>query len=168
MAPVIQAVDKLSAYLSKASSLLVILLVLIITYEVVRRYLLQSPTIWTYDTSYMLTSLFVILTMAHLLQRGEHVRVDVLSHYLPPRLAAGLEALLYLLLFFPFLYILLSVMPEHVAHSWRMGERSAAGTWLPPIYPFKTWIMVGMFLLALQALIQFLRALGAVLKGDQA
>ncbi|WP_161569060.1 TRAP transporter small permease subunit [Thermus thermamylovorans] len=145
-----------------------LLLVLTLTYEVIARYLLQSPTIWAYDTSYMLTSLFVILTVAHLLQRGEHVRVDVLSHYLPPRLAAGLEALLYLLLFFPFLYILLSVMPEHVAQSWRIGERHTAGVWLPPIYPFKTWIMVGMFLLGLQALVQFLRALGVVLKGDQA
>lgn len=160
-------IDSLNAFLSRFSSIFVILLVLTLTYEVVVRYLLRNPTLWSFDMSYMLTSLFLVLSMGHLLQRNEHVRIDLLSQHLPPRFRAALEALLYIVLFFPFFFALFSVMPGHVANSWRIGERYTAGTWLPPIYPFKTWVMVGMLLLGLQAIVQFLRALRLSWKGKE-
>lgn len=163
-----RAIDSINAALSRISSIFMVLLVLTLTYEVSMRYLFKSPTLWSYDMSYMLTSLFLILSMGHVLQRNEHVRVDLLSHFLPLRWAAALEAFLYLVLLFPFLYVLLSPMPEHVLNSWRIGERYTAGTWLPPIYPFKTWVLVGMLLLALQSLAQFLRALILAFRGEQA
>lgn len=161
-------IDSLNAFLSRFSSIFTILLVLTLTYEVAMRYLLRNPTLWSFDMSYMLTSLFLVLSMGHLLQRNEHVRIDLLSQYLPPRFRAVLEVLLYIVLFFPFLFVLFSVMPGHVTNSWRIGERYTAGTWLPPIYPFKTWVMVGMLLLGLQAVVQFLRALRLSLKGEEA
>jgi len=167
MVKLLRAIDLINASLSRFSSIFMVLLVLTLTYEVGMRYLFKSPTLWSYDMSYMLTSLFMVLSLGHVLQRDEHVRVDLLSHYLPPRWAATVEALLYLVLLFPFLYVLLSPMPGHVLNSWRIGERYTAGTWLPPIYPFKTWVMVGMFLLALQSLAQFLRVLILALRGEE-
>lgn len=155
----LRGIDLLDAWICRASSVLVLLLVGTLTYEVVMRYLFGAPTQWSYDMSYMLTSLALVLAMGHVLQLDEHVRVDLLLQKLPPRAAAALEATLYVLLFFPFIWVLFAVLPAHVANSWRMGERYTAGTWLPPIYPFKTWITVGMALLALQGAAQFLRAL---------
>ncbi|WP_243029432.1 TRAP transporter small permease subunit [Thermus altitudinis] len=168
MIALLKAVDQINASLSRFSSIFMVLLVLTLTYEVGMRYLFKSPTLWSYDMSYMLTSLFLVLSMGHVLQRNEHVRVDLLYRFLPPRWAAALEAFLYLVLLFPFLYVLLSPMPEHVLNSWRTGERYTAGTWLPPIYPFKTWVMVGMLLLTLQSLAQFLRAIILAFRGEQA
>uniref|UniRef100_A0A7C5RF69 TRAP transporter small permease subunit n=1 Tax=Thermus caliditerrae TaxID=1330700 RepID=A0A7C5RF69_9DEIN len=167
MAEVLKAIDLINTTISRFSSIFLVLLVFTLTYEVGMRYVLKNPTLWSYDMSYMLTSLFLVLSMGHVLQRDEHVRVDLLARYLPLRWAAALEAFLYLVLLFPFLYVLLAVMPGHVLNSWRIGERYTAGTWLPPIYPFKTWVMVGMFLLALQALAQFLRALILALRGEK-
>lgn len=167
MTEVLKAIDLINTTISRFSSIFLVLLVFTLTYEVGMRYVLKNPTLWSYDMSYMLTSLFLVLSMGHVLQRDEHVRVDLLARYLPLRWAAALEAFLYLVLLFPFLYVLLAVMPGHVLNSWRIGERYTAGTWLPPIYPFKTWVMVGMFLLALQALAQFLRALILALRGEK-
>lgn len=167
MAEVLKAIDLINTTISRFSSIFLVLLVFTLTYEVGMRYVFKNPTLWSYDMSYMLTSLFLVLSMGHVLQRDEHVRVDLLARYLPLRWAAALEAFLYLVLLFPFLYVLLAVMPGHVLNSWRIGERYTAGTWLPPIYPFKTWVMVGMFLLALQALAQFLRALILALRGEK-
>lgn len=167
MAEVLKAIDLINTTISRFSSIFLVLLVFTLTYEVGMRYVLKNPTLWSYDMSYMLASLFLVLSMGHVLQRDEHVRVDLLARYLPLRWAAALEAFLYLVLLFPFLYVLLAVMPGHVLNSWRIGERYTAGTWLPPIYPFKTWVMVGMFLLALQALAQFLRALILALRGEK-
>jgi TRAP-type mannitol/chloroaromatic compound transport system permease small subunit len=155
----LRAIDRLEEAICRASSVLILLLVGSLTYEVVMRYLLGAPTQWSFDLSYMLTSLALVLAMGHVLQLNEHVRVDLLLHHLSPRVAATIEAILYLLLFFPFIWVLFLVLPPHVANSWRMGERYTAGTWLPPIYPFKTWITIGMALLALQGAVQFLRAL---------
>lgn len=167
MVALLRAVDLINASLSRFSSIFMVLLVLTLTFEVGMRYLFKSPTLWSYDMSYMLTSLFLVLSMGHVLQRNEHVRVDLFSHYLPPRWAAALEALLFLVLLFPFLYILLAPMPGHALNSWRIGERYTAGTWLPPIYPFKTWVLVGMLLLALQSFAQFLRALILAFRGEK-
>lgn len=155
----LRAIDRLEEWLCRASSLLILLLVGSLTYEVVMRYLLGAPTQWSFDLSYMLTSLALVLAMGHVLQLNEHVRVDLLLHHLSPRMTAVLEVVLYILLFFPFIWVLFLVLPPHLANSWRMGERYTAGTWLPPIYPFKTWITIGMALLALQGVVQFLRAL---------
>jgi TRAP-type mannitol/chloroaromatic compound transport system permease small subunit len=157
-------VDQLHGFLSRFVSWFLVALVFTLSYEVAVRYLFRSPTLWSYDLSYMLTSAALVLSMAHVLQRNEHVRVDILPRLLAPRWAAALEGLLYLTLFFPFLFLLLSVMPGHVLYSWQVQERYTAGTWLPPIYPFKTWVLLGMVLLSLQALVQFVRTLRDALR----
>jgi tripartite ATP-independent transporter DctM subunit len=157
-------IDRFNGALSRLASWLLVALVLTLAYEVASRYLFGRPTLWSYDLSYMLTSAALVLSMAHVLQRNEHVRVDILPHLLPPRWAAALEALLYVFLLLPFFYLLLSVMPGHVLYSWQVKERYTAGTWLPPIYPFKTWVLLGMVLLALEALVQFARTLRSALK----
>lgn len=155
----LRAIDGLNAWLCRLSSTLLLLLVGTLTYEVVMRYLFESPTLWSYDMSYMLASFALVLAMGHVLQLNEHVRVDLLHQLLSPRAAAALDAILYLLLFFPFVWVLFLVLPSHLLRSWQMGERYTAGTWLPPIYPFKTWVAIGMALLALQGVAQFARAL---------
>jgi TRAP-type mannitol/chloroaromatic compound transport system permease small subunit len=46
--------------------------------------------------------------------------------------------------------------------SWALQERSTIGA-MPPVYPYKTWIFVGVALLLLQGVSQLLKEIQVVL-----
>lgn len=154
----VRGIDTLSAVIGKVVAIAVVFLVLVMSYEVVMRYLFNRPTLWAYDISYFLTSMVVILGAAYTLQLKGHVSVDIFYERFPPRLQAFLDVVLYLALFFTLWLLIINVMVPHVQNSWARGERAATGIWVPPIYPFKTWILAGVILLTLQGVAEFLRS----------
>jgi TRAP-type C4-dicarboxylate transport system permease small subunit len=59
---------------------------LIVSYEVVMRYVFAAPTRWVEETAGVLQIYAVFLACAWLVARREHIRITVLSDCLPPRL----------------------------------------------------------------------------------
>ena len=74
----IRAIDGFTEYSGKAVALLIFPLVFGLTWEAISRYLLNSPTIWAFDLSYMLYSAFFMLGAHFALLRGAHIRTDML------------------------------------------------------------------------------------------
>ncbi|ADI13336.1 TRAP transporter small permease subunit [Truepera radiovictrix] len=159
----LKGIDALTAAIAKVVAWLLLPLVLFIAYEVLMRYAFNRPTLWVFDMSYFLTSLVVSLGAAYTLQRKGHVSVDVFYERFPERVRAFIDVLFYLLLFFTTWLLIINVMVPHVINSWQRGELAATGIWRPPIYPFKTWILVGVVLLVLQGVAEFIRALFVLL-----
>lgn len=155
----LDGIDWLNAIVAKAVAWLALPLVLFIVYEVIMRYAFNRPTLWVFDMSYFLTSLIVSLGAAYTLQVRGHVNVDVFYERFPPRVQALLDAIFYLLLFFPLWLLIINVMVPNVLNSFRVGERAAVGIWRPLIWPFKAWILLGVALLTLQGVAEFIRAL---------
>jgi len=56
----------------------ILLMGMIITYEVVCRYVFNSPTIWTQEVSIYLFMWTMLAASSYTLQTGKHVRVDLL------------------------------------------------------------------------------------------
>lgn len=158
-------VDRLSTILAQIACWCAPLMVLTLTYEVVVRYAFGAPTLWSYDASYFLNSFMVSMGAAYTLMRRGHITVDVISSRYPPKLRAGLDLVLGLALLLPMCAVLLWAMWPNLERSWAIGERAATGTWLPPIYPFKAWILAGVALLLLQALVQAIRDAMALFAG---
>ncbi len=164
---VIRVIDFINEKTIRAVQWFVLILVLILMYEVVMRYLLGTPTLWSFDATYMVSSFFLALGMAYTLQVGGHVNIDVISERLSVRNRAILFAVLFLVLFFPLWGLLLNNFVPHLLRSWRIGERAAMGSVQPIIYPFKTWIFVSCVLLFLQGISEFLKNLYTVITGDE-
>lgn len=166
---ILRSIDRINELVTRGCIWFVIALVLTLVFEVVMRYILKSPTLWSYDMSYMLGSLFLILGMGYTFQVKGHVNVDIIVEKLSSRKRALLSVIFMLCVFFPlWLYFLYNLVP-HLKMSWAIRERAAVGTWLPPFYPFKTWVFVGVSLLALQGIAEFIRDLLVVLgRGDEA
>jgi TRAP-type mannitol/chloroaromatic compound transport system permease small subunit len=160
-------IDKLNEWVARVASYFMVALVLTLVYEVVSRYAFRSPTLWSYDMTYMLSSIFLIFGMAYTFRMRGHVMVDLISERLPKRVAAALACTMALLLFFPFLGHLIRVMIPNLQMSWLFKERAAAGTWLPPIYPFKAWLLAGLLLLVLQGIAEFIKDLTVVVTGGE-
>ena len=143
----------------------VLVLVLILMYEVVMRYLMGTPTLWSFDATYMVSSLFLSIGMAYTFQAGGHVNIDIISERLSVRNRAILFSALFLILFFPLWGLLLKNFVPHLLRSWRIGEKAAMGSVQPIIYPFKTWIFVSCVLLILQGISEFLKNVFTAITG---
>lgn len=78
-----------------ASVLCVVAMMLIMTYDVVARYLFNSPTMWGGEIASYLMIAIVFLGLGHNLRLGSHIRIDVVTNLVPPRVRLLLEALAY-------------------------------------------------------------------------
>lgn len=151
-------VDRVSELSGRATSWLVMPLILGVTYEVFARYLLNAPTVWAYDLAYMLYASMFMLGAAYALRYGAHVRTDFLYSGFSDRHKAMVDAVGYVL-FLPALLFYLLALGRQAQHSWMIGERSIESAWRPPLYPFKWMMVVAIALLLLQAVVELLRVL---------
>jgi TRAP-type mannitol/chloroaromatic compound transport system permease small subunit len=149
-------VNRVSELSGRATSWLVMPLILGVTYEVFARYALNAPTVWAYDLAYMLYAGIFMLGAAYALRYGAHVRTDFLYSGFSDRRKAVVDAVGYIV-FLPALLFYLLALGRQAQHSWEIGERSTESAWRAPLYPFKWMMVVAMALLLLQAIVELLR-----------
>jgi len=151
-------IDAVNEWVGRATSLLIVVLTVLVCYQVFRRYVLNRPTIWEFETSTYLFGLFFMLGAGYTHLKNGHVAIDILEQRLPPRRRAILSLAGFLILFVPFVAIMTWQSVDFAARSWATDEHSAS-TWGPPLSPVKTAMPVGFGLLALQGIAQFLKDL---------
>jgi TRAP-type mannitol/chloroaromatic compound transport system permease small subunit len=160
----IRIIDAISAWSGRITAWLILPLIAAMTYEVVIRYV-ATPTQWAYDTSYMLYGAMFMLGAAYTLYRGAHIRTDFLYQKWSVRTQATVDALCYLLLFFPGIAVFLWLGGEFAWNSWLRDERTVGSSWMPIIYPLKAVIPVAAALLLLQGVAEFLKCIHALRTG---
>lgn len=77
--------DRASAAFSDAIAWIYFLVFLITAYDVGARYIFNAPTVWGADLVIALAGVHYVLSGAGALQRGDHVRIDVIYNMLPSR-----------------------------------------------------------------------------------
>jgi len=150
-------IDRISAFVGKTISWLIVSLTLLITYEVFSRYALDAPHPWAFDAMIMMYGTLFMMAGAYTLARNGHVRGDVLYGFFPPRAQAGLDLTLYLVFFLPGVVALCWAGYTYAADSWRILERSNITAEGPPVYPFKTVIPIAGGFLLLQGIVEIIR-----------
>jgi TRAP-type mannitol/chloroaromatic compound transport system permease small subunit len=163
---VMKIIDIVNAKIARVVSYCMPLFVLSLVYEVFARYVFDSPTSWSFDVTYFLCSLAMMLTMAYTWQTNAHVGVDIFLKKLPVKVQAAWMSLCLLLLFFVTWLMIIGVMISDVVHSWSILERSTIG-FMPPVYPFKTWILIGTVMMAFQGFNVFVKQLHLLIKGEE-
>ncbi len=161
---IIRSIDTINEKISKIVSILVFALILTLCYEVVARYGFGKPTQWSFDATYFISSMFLILSMAYTWKCDEHVGVDLISSKLPKRVTALLNIIFILGLFFLAWSNIARVMYVDVLKSWALKERATIG-FMPPIYPYKTWIFIGVIMMLLQGISQLIKEFIVLFKG---
>ncbi len=163
----IQLIDRLSAWTGRWIAWVIIPNVLALVYEVIARYFLNSPTIWSYEVTYFLYGSHYLLGAAYVLSIDAHIRIDILTSHLTPRTRAKIDLAGYLLLFFPVILVLIWAGGEYVAQSFEMGEKSGLSPWRPYLYPYKALITISFILLLLQGISCFIRNITLLAKGEK-
>lgn len=164
---ILEAIDSISIWSGKLVAWLVIPNVLALVYEVIARYILKNPTIWSYEITYFLYGTHFLLGAAYTLSAKAHIRIDVLHMHLPPRGKAIVDILGYLILFFPAMIVLIYAGTEFTIQSWEMSEKSGLSPWRPHLYPYKAVLVVSFFFLFLQGVAEFIRNISILFKGKE-
>lgn len=161
----LHAIDQVSVFVGKAGAWSILLLTFAMGYEVFARYLLQAPTDWSFDMSYILYGALFMLAGPYALARNGHVRGDFLYRQWSVRQQAGLDLVLYFLFFFPGILALCYAGYGFAAFSWMIGEHSSNSPNGPPLYHFKTLIPLVGGLMVLQGLAEVVRCIIALRSG---
>lgn len=160
-------IDRFNEAVCRASSWLILVLLLTIGYEVAARYVFNRPTIWSYEVTYFLSSFLIVMGMGYTLRIKGHVAIDILADRMSPRGRAILSAVFSLLFFFPMWFLIIKIMVPNVLSSFASNEKSWVGSWLPVIWPFKAWILAGLVMLFLQGAVELARDVAAIRKGGK-
>ena len=129
-----------------------------LVYEVIGRYVFNSPTMWAYDITYMLTGAMFMLGAAWTLGEDRHVRADFLFNVLSPRWQGVIDGSMTLFLLLPAMVFFTLATGEYAAESWMRGERIITSPWMPIIYPLKTVMPVTGVLLIIQGISELLKS----------
>tara|TARA_R110002049_G_scaffold44690_23_gene131041 strand:+ start:1758 stop:2390 length:633 start_codon:yes stop_codon:yes gene_type:complete len=155
----LHGIDQISKSVGHAFAWCIVVLTLGTSFEVFVRYVLNDPTSWSYDLSYMLYGALFMMAGAYALSRGAHVRGDVFYRLMPPRVQGGLELVLYILFFFPGVTALCISGWAYGFESLRIVERSVYSPVSVPIWQLKMVIPAAAALLFLQGIAEVLRCI---------
>jgi len=163
---VIRHIDQINKAVGHAFAWSIVILTLGITYEVFVRYVLNAPTSWAFDFSFILYGSLFLMAGAYTLSRGGHVRADIFYRRWRPRTQATLELVLYVFFFFPGVLALVFSGWEYGSESMRIKEVSVNSPAGVPIWPLKMLIPVAGVLLALQGVAEMLRCVLCLREGQ--
>jgi len=158
----IYGVDYLSRTVGHAFAWCIIILTLGTCYEVFVRYVLDDPTSWAFDFSYLMYGALFFMAGAYTLSRNGHVRGDFIYRMWRPRTQAIVELTLYVLFFFPGVLALMYAGWAYGYDSFRIREMSVNSPVGIPVWQLKLLIPFGAALLALQGFAEVLRCVQCI------
>lgn len=127
--------------------------VFVFYYEVIARYVFNSPTVWAHESMFLMFGMQYLLAGGFCLREGAHVRVDVLYMHLPKRWKAAANAATSFF-FFVFAAALTITGGIFFWDSYSIGQVSHT-EWQIPHWPIKFALPLGGLLLLLQGLALF-------------
>ena len=124
-------------------------------YEVVARYVFNSPTNWAHESMFLMFGMQYLLSGAFALREDAHVRVDVLYEKLGPR-GRAITDVVTAAFFFIFTVTLLVTGAIFALDSIRVWEVSFT-EWAIQHWPVKASIALGALLITLQGVSKLTR-----------
>ncbi len=144
-------VNRISEVSGIVCAISVLVSALVLTYEVIMRYLLTTPTIWEIEFSVDLLIMATFVGAAYGLKNGAHINIDLITHLLSPQAQARLSFVTSILsLIFCILVAGMggSMWWEATSKGWRSDS-----LWGPPLGISYIFLPLGMTLLCLQYLV---------------
>lgn len=141
------AVSRFFGALSAVLSWIWLLLVAVVALNVTMRYLFGEGRVEFEEIQWHLYAIGFLVALSACMDDDRHIRVDVLHERLSRRLRAWIELYGLLLLFFPFIGMVLYFSAPFVAYSWSIAEISDAPGGLPYRWAIKAVLPLSMLLL---------------------
>jgi TRAP-type mannitol/chloroaromatic compound transport system permease small subunit len=162
----IRRIDILSKSIGHAFSWCVLILTASTCFEVFMRYVLNSPTVWAFDMSYMMYGALFMMSGAYAVSRNSHVRGDFIYRKWSNRTQAKVDLTLYLLFFFPAIFAMVFTGSQYAFESMRILESSVNSPAGVPVWPLKMVIFVTGVTLLIAGAAEVMRCLVCLRTGE--
>jgi TRAP-type mannitol/chloroaromatic compound transport system permease small subunit len=146
-----EIIDKIVQKQGEVSSLLMVVLVVLIGYEVVRRYFFNAPTIWGLELTTFIFGVHFVMGYGYTELFDGHVRVDIFSSKFPQKIQDILYIVLTTVITLPLVGLLGIWAWDNAIISTKILE-DLSSAWAPPIWPVKLLMALGFTFLFLQVL----------------
>lgn len=115
-----------------------------------------NPSLWTLETAQFAMVAYYILGGPYSIQMGSNVRMDLLYGEWSERRKAQIDAITVLFLVV-YLFFLLWGGWDSLMYSFKYGGERSSSVWRPYLWPIKTIMVIGIFLMLLQAVSEFFK-----------
>lgn len=164
MKKTVRVIETISQYSGRVFMWFTLALVLLLTMEVFMRYVLNNPTIFSYEISTMLGVTIACGGLAYTHLHNGHVRVDVIWRLLSPRGRAIADIVTAFLFFFPVIFAITYFSAYWTHFSISIGEIMTKTYLYPPAWPVRAMMAFGFFLFIHQGVAKLIRDI-YILKG---
>ena len=162
-----KTINSISETLGKLTAWLVVIMVLLISYDVAMRYIFKSGSIALQELEWHLFSLIFLLGAAYTMKHDDHVRVDLFyrSKRLSDRYRAWVNIFGGLFFLIPFCLLVIINSWPFVENSLLLNETSPDPGGLPYRWILKAMIPFGFALLMLQGIADILKNINSIRQG---
>lgn len=149
-------IDRFIDWVGRGTSWICLGIVLIVAFNVILRYLFRIGPMSLQELEWHLMSPIALIGMSYALRHGDHVRVDIFFDDFNPKLQAIVDlAAAIMMVIISLIVIKLSL--NFVYQAYSIGEGSPDPGGLPYRFLLRSFIPLGFFLLALQAVADVIR-----------
>lgn len=158
-----RSIDRMNELIGRGVSWLILIAIFISAGNAtVRKVLNTSSNAWLELQWYLFGAAF-LFAAAYTLKQNEHIRIDIVYGLFSRRVQHWIDLFGHLVFLMPFVLLMLYYLGPYVERSWRTGEISNNAGGLT-IWPAKSLLLLGFFLLALQGLSEIIKKI-AVMRG---
>jgi TRAP-type mannitol/chloroaromatic compound transport system permease small subunit len=150
-------VDAINRRVGKFALYLVFVMMGILLFASISRTFFDVPYVWTMEMAQFTMAAYYLLGGGYSMQLRSHVRMDVLYERWSTKKKATVDVLTSGFLLF-YLVILLYGGISSTLYSLEYGQRNYS-SWGPPMAPIKIIMVIGIFLMLLQAVAVFFKDL---------
>ncbi len=150
--------NRLAAFSKKEgeiTSFMVYPLLFVVVYEVVMRYVFNSPTTWGFEATTFLYGLHFMFGNAYTDVNDAHVKVDIFTTLMSSKVQTYIKIVTNLIFFMPVMTCL-TIWSFRFAYNSTIGLELNPTSWAPPIWPLKILMAVCFFFLLLQGVANLL------------
>lgn len=149
---IVSLIERFSESIGKATAWLSIILVLLVCYDVVGRYLFNTSSVAIQELEWHIFAVMFLFGATYTLKHDKHVRVDIFYSRLSNRNKAVINLLGIILFLIPFCSIVFVTSLEFVFNSFKVLESSPDPGGLPARYLLKAVLPLSFLFLLLQGM----------------
>jgi len=159
-------VSKINKRIGEWLQWFVIAIIVVVLIDIIMRFIVNRPVMWTRDIVIMLACAMYVLSWADIERRNTHIRVDLIYERLSVRGKAIADLVSVIIFFLPLMLLLAYVSFSWAVESWRISEKSTETFWYPPLAPLRTIVFIAVCLYILQVIAQMAEYLRVIKNND--
>lgn len=147
---IVSWIETANEYIGRTMGWFMFILVVLVTIDVVSRYLFQTGAVAIQETEWWLFSIIFLMGAGYTFLHDGHVRVDIIYSRLPDKWKNWVDLGCAFIFLFPMCVLVGYTSFFFIRDSWLVREFSPDPGGLPAYYVLKGFIPLGFLLLALQ------------------